>query len=184
MATFPHKLPAMTRRAITVVALALAVSAGAPAAVLAASRPTSAQAISDCYNHDQLTRSYPSEVLRAALSRMSSDVREYSDCYDVIERQLFKQLGKPTSAVSTTSAPAPSSSGSSFLPTWLIVVIVLLALAAITFGALAIRRRSTEGGGPGDGGPGGGGPGAAGPGPGAPPPPPPGPPDRGPDAPG
>ena len=34
------------------------------------------------------------------------------------------------------------------LPTWLIIVIVLLALAALTFGALAIRRRRLEG--PGD----------------------------------
>ena len=35
------------------------------------------------------------------------------------------------------------------LPTWLIIVIVILALAALTFGALAIRRRRLEGpGGP------------------------------------
>jgi hypothetical protein len=132
----------MTRRAITVVALALAVSAGVPAVVVAASGPTASQAISDCYNHDQLTRYYPPQVLRTALATMPADVREYSDCYDVIERQLFKELGKSTSGTATPSAP---SSSSSFLPTWLIVVIVLLALAAITFGALAIRRRSAEG---------------------------------------
>lgn len=164
---FPHKLPAMTRRAITVVALALAVSAGAPVLAVAASGPTASEAIKDCYNHDQLTRSYPPEVLRAALAQMPSDVREYSDCYDVIERQLFKELGNSGSGALPGGAAAGSSS-SSFLPTWLIVVIVLLALAAITFGALAIRRRAAEPGGPGAGGPGGpvSGPGEPGPGPG------------------
>jgi hypothetical protein len=70
---------------------------------------------------------------------MPADVREYTDCYDVIERQLLKQLGQ--SNAGTGAATPTSSSGSSFLPTWLIIVIVLLALAAITFGALAIRRR-------------------------------------------
>lgn len=146
----------MTRRAITVLALACALSLGVPALALASGGSPS-QAITDCNDHGQLTQQYSSTVLRQALSQMPADVREYTDCFDVIERQLFKQLSKPGAG----SATGSTSSGSSFLPTWLIVVIVVLALAAITFGALALRRRRTP---PGPGGPGpGDGPGAAGP---------------------
>jgi hypothetical protein len=172
MASFPHKLAAMTRRAITVLALAWAVSLGMPA-LAGAAGGTASQAISDCNDHGRLTQQYSTTVLRSALAQMPADVREYTDCFDVIERQLFKQLG---SAKSGTPAGATTSSGSSGLPTWLIVVIVLLALAAITFGALAIRRRSTPaepgapGGSDGPGGPGAppDGPGGPGAGPGGP----------------
>lgn len=164
----------MTRRVITLLALVCALSLGAPALATAASAGTPSQAITDCNDHSQLTRQYSASVLRAALAQMPADVREYTDCFDVIERQLFKQLGNSKAGSTGT---ATTGSGSSFLPTWLLVVIVLLALAAIAFGALAIRRRSTPGG-PGEpGGPAGpGGPGAPGgppPGPGDPGPPPP-----------
>ena len=173
MAPFPHKLVPMTRRAITLLAVISALSLGAPMAAGAVSGPAS-QAITDCNDHGQLTQHYSANTLRAALAQMPVDVKEYTDCYDVIERQLFKQVG---SSATPTGAATGSSSGGSFLPTWLIIVIVVLALAAITFGALAVRRRSGGPGGPGDGGPGGppapgapgpGGPGAPGaPGPGA-----------------
>ncbi len=177
MATFPHKLPPMTRRAITLLAVVSALSLGAPIAAGAVSGAAS-QAITDCNDHGQLTQHYSANTLRAALAQMPVDVKEYTDCYDVIERQLFKQVGSTAAPSGTTTG---SSSGSSFLPTWLIIVIVVLALAAVTFGALAVRRRSAGPGGPGDPGPGG--PGAPGaPGPGAPGPGAPGP--GGPGAPG
>jgi hypothetical protein len=164
MATFPHKLAAMMRRATMVLALGCALWISAPGLAGAASG-TAEQAITDCNNNGKLTQQYSSQALRQALAQMPADVREYTDCFDVIERQLFKQLGNNKSG----AAPAATtSSSSSFLPTWLIVVIVLLALAAITFGALAIRRRgaTADGGGSGSGGPGG--PGAGGSGSGGP----------------
>jgi hypothetical protein len=163
MAAFLPKLVPMTRRAITLLAVVGALSLGAPMLAAAASGGTASQAITDCNDHGQLTQYYSPSALRAALAQMPVDVKEYTDCYDVIERQLFKELGakSPTGTTGTSS-----SSGGSFLPTWLIIVIVILALAAITFGALAIRRRSGGPGGP--GGPGGaggaGGPGSMGPG--------------------
>ena len=152
----------MTRRAITVLALGCVLSLGVPALAAAASGGTPSQAISDCNDHGKLTQQYSAQALRTALAQMPADVREYTDCFDVIERQLFKQLGNSGAGAAGTST---SSSGSSFLPTWLIVVIVVLALAAITFGALALRRRHAppEAGGPG---------GPAGPAPGEPAPPP------------
>jgi hypothetical protein len=148
MTEFPHKLAAMTRRAITVLALGCALSVGAPALAGAASSGTAAQAITDCNDHGRLTQSYSPQVLRQALSQMPADVREYTNCFDVVERQLFKQQGQSGSGAAGT---ATGSSSGSFLPTWLIVVIVVLALAAITFGALALRRRRTppESGAPG-----------------------------------
>jgi hypothetical protein len=161
------------RRVTTLLALVCALSLGAPMLAAAASGGTASEAISDCNAHGTLTASYSTTVLREALAQMPSDVKEYTDCYDVIERQLFKQLG---SSASGSVTPPSSSSGSSF-PTWLIIVIVVLALAAITFGAIAVRRRSGGAGGPGAGGPGaggsggptspGGGPGDAGGGPAA-----------------
>jgi hypothetical protein len=151
----------MMRRAITLLAVACALSLGAPMVAGAASSGTPSQAISDCNANGRLTSYYSPDVLKSALAQMPSDVKEYTDCYDVIERQLFKELGSS----GTVTAPK-SSSSSSFLPTWLIIVIVVLALAAIAFGAMAIRRRSGGPGGP--GGPGAGGP-PDGPGAGGPP---------------
>jgi hypothetical protein len=153
----------MTRRAITLVALVCALSAGAPALAGAASGGSPSQAITDCNDHGQLTGHYSASTLRTALAQMPADVREYTNCYDVIERQLFKQLG----TVKPGSTGAVASSSGSFLPTWLLVVIVVLALAAVTFGALAIRRRTGGPGSPGPGSPGSGDPG----GPADPPPP-------------
>ena len=144
MDTFPHKLVPMMRRVVTLLAMVCALGLGAPVIAAAASGGTASQAISDCNDHGTLTKSYSASTLRAALAQMPVDVKEYTDCYDVIERQLFKELGKPASGTATTG----SSSGSSFLPTWLIIVIVVLALAAVTFGAMAIRRRSGDPGGP------------------------------------
>jgi hypothetical protein len=150
----------MTRRAITILALGCALTVSAPALATAASGGTAAQAITDCNDNGRLTQSYSTQALRQALAQMPADVREYTDCFDVIERQLFKEIGQKGSG--GAGATGSTSSGSSFLPTWLIVVIVVLALAAITFGALALRRRRTP---PGPGAPGG--PDApAGPGPG------------------
>jgi hypothetical protein len=136
----------MSRRAPTLLALVCALCLGAPAMAGAASNDTPQAAITDCNNHGQLTQHYSAATLQAALGQMPADVREYTDCYDVIERALLAEEGKASSGGSST---APASSSSSFLPTWLIIVIVLLALAAITFGALAIRRRGEAPAGPG-----------------------------------
>ncbi|MBV8713246.1 MAG: hypothetical protein JOY56_15770 [Solirubrobacterales bacterium] len=135
----------MIRRAIMVLVLLFGLALGAPVAAGAADGDTPSAAISDCNDHGQLTAHYSPATLRAALAQMPVDVREYTDCYDVIERQLFKELGQSTPGAAGT--PASSSSGSG-LPTWLLIVIVLLALAAVTFGALAVRRRTAPAEGP------------------------------------
>ncbi len=92
-------------------------------------------AITDCNAHGRLTAQYTDAQLRTALSTMPADVKEYTDCYDVIQQQLLSQLG---SSHDGGGSIAPSSG--SFLPTPVIVVLVLLALVAASFGAVAVRR--------------------------------------------
>src|ERR1700751_1379262 len=133
MEPFPHKLAPTMRRLVTSLLIACALSAAAPAVAAAQSGGgTGAQAITDCNDNGTLTGHYSADALRNALANMPADVREYTDCYDVIEKQLFAQLGTSSS---TGTGGSSSSSGGSVLPTWLIVVIVVLALAALTFGA-------------------------------------------------
>jgi hypothetical protein len=100
--------------------------------------------VADCYAHQQLTHRYSTAQLRRALNTMPADIKEYTDCFDVIQRQLLAQLGhaKPGAAASKSS-----SSGGSFLPTPVIVVLVVLILVAAGFGAVALRRRRDAGGG-------------------------------------
>ena len=134
------------RRLVTSLAIVCALLAFAPVAVGAASNNGPQAAIADCNDHQALTQHYSAATLRTALAIMPAAVREYSNCYDVIEKALLAEVGAGSSSGSATTG---SSSGGSVLPTWLIIVIVILALAALTFGALAIRRRRLEGpGGP------------------------------------
>jgi hypothetical protein len=136
----------MTRRLVTSLAIVCALLALAPVAVGASSNGGAQAAIADCNDHQALTQHYSAATLREALAIMPAAVREYSNCYDVIEKALLAEVGTSSGSQSATTG---SSSGGSVLPTWLIVVIVILALAALTFGALAIRRRRVEGpGGP------------------------------------
>jgi hypothetical protein len=116
--------------ALTVVSGFVAVSASA------AQSPV----VTDCNTHGKLTRHYSDVQLRTALSTMPADVKEYSDCYDVVNRTLLAQVASPHD---TGIGGSGKSGGGSFLPTPLIVVLVLLALSAATFGVIALRRRWT-----------------------------------------
>jgi hypothetical protein len=118
-------------------ALACALLTVTPGLASAASTGVS-QALSDCNSHGRLTGHYSPDVLRQALAQMPADMREYTDCFDVMQRQLLAELGSTGSG----GGGLGGGSGGSFLPAWLIVVVVLLALAAITLGVMALRRRS------------------------------------------
>ncbi len=121
---------------LALVAALVAVATGLAAAVPA--RAASGKAvIADCNAHNTLTRTYSIAALEDALRTMPADVAEYTDCHDVIERALLTQEGK----LHRSGSVSGSSSGSSFLPTPLIVLLVVLALAAATLGGLALRRR-------------------------------------------
>jgi hypothetical protein len=99
--------------------------------------------VADCNAHATLTQHYSISQLRKGLSTMPADIREYTNCIDVLNRQLLAQLGQAPGDGNTSG----SSSGGSFLPTPVIVILVLLILAAATFGAIALRRRRGADGG-------------------------------------
>ncbi len=107
--------------------------------------------VADCNAHGRLTQTYSLGELQTALSTLPADVKEYTNCSDVINRALLAQTGSHSNSES-----GGGGSGGSFLPTPVIVILVLLVLAAATFGAMAVRRgREGDGGGGGSSGTGG-----------------------------
>jgi hypothetical protein len=91
--------------------------------------------VADCNAHGRLTQTYSLGQLQTAISTLPADVKEYTDCFDVINRALLAQTGSHSN-----SGSGGGGSGGSFLPTPVIVILVLLVLAAATFGAMAVRR--------------------------------------------
>jgi hypothetical protein len=95
--------------------------------------------VADCYTHGgQLTGSYTAAQLRSGLATMPADIREYSACYDVLQRALLQKIGK-------LSGGDASGGGGSFLPVWLIVVLAMLVLGGAGFGVVALRNRPAAG---------------------------------------
>jgi hypothetical protein len=125
----PHRF----RVFIAVLGAATALSGGAlatSAAFASAANPV----IADCNAHGRLTRHYTIAQLQDALRTLPPVVKEYTNCSDVINAALLADLH-------SNGTGGTGGSGGSFLPTPVIVILVLLALAAVTFGAMAIRRR-------------------------------------------
>ena len=92
--------------------------------------------MSDCYANARLTHSYTAAQLRNGLTTMPAYIREYSDCYNVLQQALLQKIGKLN--------PGGSSGGSSFLPTWLIVVLAILVVGGAAFGIVALRNRGSS----------------------------------------
>jgi hypothetical protein len=125
----------------------LLLALGAGGLSLVGAGPASAAAsgaVADCNSHLRLTRQYTVAQLRKALTTMPADIKEYTNCYDVIQRKLLSQLG----AAGGGSGGPGGGSGGSFLPTPVLIVLVLLVLAAGGFAVAAVRRRGDAGGEP------------------------------------
>lgn len=93
--------------------------------------------LNDCQATGKLTHPYTVKQLRHALAVMPATTKQYTSCFDVVQSALVsarKHNGK-LPVGSTTGG------GSSFLPTPVIIILVVLILGAVTFGALAVRRR-------------------------------------------
>jgi hypothetical protein len=125
------------RRHLRIALLAIVISAVAAAPAAASS---GSGVIADCNKHLRLTRTYSIAQLQNALQTLPADIAEYSNCKDVIQRALLVAQGK---TAGSGDGGTGGSSGGSALPTPLIVVLVVLALGAVTLGAVAIRRRRT-----------------------------------------
>jgi hypothetical protein len=106
-----------------------------PSAVAAGVSPP----VADCSAHGTLSQHYTASELRNALATMPTDVQEYTNCPDVIRRALLAELG----AVSGPGGGG-GGSGGSFLPGWVIAVLVVLVLAGAAAGAMAFRNRRQE----------------------------------------
>jgi hypothetical protein len=130
-------MKAKARAAVTLLAVAATLAAGACAAVpaFAATNPV----LTDCNAHGALTKSYSIAQLRQALATMSASTKEYTSCPDVINRAIAAAV-----ASGTTHGGTGASGSGSFLPTPVIVILVLLVLAGVTFGAVAVRRRRDD----------------------------------------
>jgi hypothetical protein len=112
--------------------LSLTLVAGPPTATAAS------PVVADCNTHGTVTGNYSIGELQAALTTLPADVKEYSSCYDAIQRAL---LAKIAALRSHKTTGASTSSGGSFLPTPLIIVLAVLIAAGAGFGVSALRRR-------------------------------------------
>ncbi|MGH2896366.1 MAG: hypothetical protein ACRDPM_24290 [Solirubrobacteraceae bacterium] len=120
-----------------VIALALTSVSAGPAVAASGNA-----VINDCQSFGKLTHNYTLQELRHALAVMPASVKQYTSCYDVITQGILTvKAGKTT---------GPKGGGGSFLPTPVIIILVVLILAGVTFGAIAIRQRRAS---PGDGDP-------------------------------
>jgi hypothetical protein len=99
----PHR-PMTPIRHITAALVALAVLAFAPAAAHASYN----DAIRDCADDSILQGSYTKQELRQAIKHLPTDLREYSDCSDVLARALASLAGKGRNGRSTP-AQAPGT---------------------------------------------------------------------------
>ena len=91
--------------------------------------------VADCNSHAQLTQHYTVAQLRSALATMPADIKEYTNCPDVIQRALLAALG------GVHGGGGSGQGGGSFLPTPLIVVLALLVIGGAGFAVYAYRRK-------------------------------------------
>ena len=124
----------MRQRCVTVALLvaAAAASAGALGATPAAAAGIS-PAAADCLKHGQLTKDYSVPELQHALATLPASVSEYSNCSAVLTQALDSKIGKVHGG--------KGSGGGSFLPTWLLVVLIVLVLGGAALVGVAFRRR-------------------------------------------
>ncbi len=122
------------RGSLLVVLVALAL---APSSSLAA--VTTSHVVADCNAHGRLVERYSVATLRNALATLPADVAEYTNCPDVIRKQLLAQVGGSKSSGSGSGG----GSGGSFLPTWVIVLLIIVILGGAG-ATVAARRRSGE----------------------------------------
>ncbi|HEV7175076.1 MAG TPA: hypothetical protein VGN29_06265 [Solirubrobacteraceae bacterium] len=115
----------------------LCVAWGCLAVLAATASASSTSVLSDCNVHAQLTQHYSAGDLQDALSTMGADQKEYTDCYDVIQRALLADLGR----VHPGAVDAQRGGGSSFLTTPLIILIGVAGFAAGAVTYLGIRAR-------------------------------------------
>jgi hypothetical protein len=125
------------RLAALLAVLALGAGALAPTALASSG---AGGALVDCNAHAQLTQTYSAGQLQSALRTMPADQKEYTDCYDVIQRALLADIGHLHAA---SDGDSQQGGGSSFLSAPVIIGIVVVAFAAVMVTGLVVQRRGS-----------------------------------------
>ncbi|HUO70393.1 MAG TPA: hypothetical protein VMU39_06420 [Solirubrobacteraceae bacterium] len=102
--------------------------------------------IAQCSATGAVSGNFTLQQLRHALNTLSPTTKEYTNCYDAINRAIAAKGG------SGGGNGSSNSSGGSFLPTWLLIILIVLVLGAGAYGVVALRRQG-QGGPPESGGP-------------------------------
>lgn len=123
----------MTKRLTTAAVVLCLAGASAPA-----QGATSSPVVADCVSHGRLTHQYSVSELHTALTVIPVDTQEYTNCYAVIQHALLAQVSASHPGTGSTSQ---GSSGGSFLPLPVIVVLAVLVASAAGFGVYAVARR-------------------------------------------
>lgn len=127
-------MPPMPKLRLTLVLVSALVALGGLVGSSSASAAGLSPPVADCSAHGRLTHHYSTSQLRTALATMPADIAEYTTCPDVIRRALLAGIGPIN--------PGGSGGGrGSFLPAWLIAVLVVLVLGGAAAGAISLRNR-------------------------------------------
>jgi hypothetical protein len=94
-------------------------------------------ALADCNVHAQLTQHYSVGQLQDALANMGADQKEYTDCYDVIQRALLGDVGR----LHPGRIDSPRADSSSFVTPPLLALIGLAGFVAGAATFVGARRR-------------------------------------------
>jgi hypothetical protein len=107
-----------------------------------ATMPCGDRVLADWYDNGRVERVYRLACYEEAIAAMPTDIRDYTDAAEVIERAL--QSAARQSAPAPEPAPAAAAGWS---PSTLSLVLVMASLAvatAVTWAVLARRRDGTE----------------------------------------
>jgi hypothetical protein len=121
------------RRLVLAPVLALAVLLASAGQAAALSGP-----VRDCNAHNAQTQHYTIPQLRGALATMPADIKEYTSCYQVIQNQLFQQLG----IIKPRGGSGGGGGSSATMP--LIVGLIAILLIGGSLAYRASRRRAPD----------------------------------------
>ena len=140
-----------TRRLLIVIA-ALGFGLGAPSPSSAAELPCSQRVLTDWSDNGRIDRVYALACYEDALAALPTDIRDYTNAHDVIDRALTNAVRAKTAVpASEAGAVNPQRAStidtSSALPVPIpLVVLFVLALALLAAGALGrVGRRAILG---------------------------------------
>lgn len=123
-------------RAVASLAVSVALAALASASTATAATPCDQQVLSDWFADGRVDRAYPLECYQVAVESLPSDLRDYTNAQEEIERALQSaaRSGAPDASDGTTT----SSSTTSFL----VPALAVAATGVLAGGGVWLARRT------------------------------------------